>query len=118
MISFDSGHSIVLSLRVFFSLETLVDQWEQFEGNAATLQTWLATAENKLKLLGGLDDADSRNIGSLNQKMQIFLVSHCCKILLGIIFYNYVFYFPTYVLLLSMRYEANKFIQIMVNFIK
>ena len=52
----------------------LVDQWEQFERNAATLQSWLTTAESKLKLLSSLDESDSLNLGTLNQKMQLFLV--------------------------------------------
>ena len=58
-----------------YRLETLVDQWDQFERDAATLEMWLATALNHLPELSAMDTDETEDIGVLRQKMELFLVS-------------------------------------------
>lgn len=53
----------------------MVDQWEQFDRDMSTLESWLTQAHNTVSTLSGITERDSRSIAALRNKMDDFLVS-------------------------------------------
>jgi hypothetical protein len=56
-------------------MQTMVDQWEQFDRDISTLDSWLDAALIQGPTVGGFTEGDSRNISILKTKMDAFLVS-------------------------------------------
>ena len=46
---------------------------ERFERDASTLETWLATAKSRLKILSSLEDPELQSLGAIRHKMELFL---------------------------------------------
>ncbi len=52
-----------------------MEQWEEFEKDAAELETWLQDAVKRLQVLSNLEDRELQNISAIKQKTDLFLVS-------------------------------------------
>ena len=54
-------------------LESMVDQMEQFERDATTLDAWLQAAINRTQILSSLEEPELQSLGAIKQKMELFL---------------------------------------------
>ena len=50
-----------------------MDQWEKFESEATTLETWLHSAMDRIQIITSLDDLELKSLGAIQKKMQMLV---------------------------------------------
>ncbi len=53
-----------------------MEQWKKWERDATRLETWLRGALGRLHELSSLDNTELMNVGALQHKISLFLVSN------------------------------------------